>query len=192
MSEKLIPTAKVVDGILILSLPDAMSPVVWQMEIGQSKSSALEVRPHEDGNIFSLILKTPKQDILEIARYNSRDHAVRALMTVSSAMEKAQGQIRLASLASNSSGRQYGTPYDYSVPALRATSQDSGRLKTYVIKPMAYISSALVLFIILFLITSSLISMFAGIDRTSSSSVPSAGSSTQNTPISAEDFLEGR
>ncbi len=189
MTEKFVPTAKVVDGILILSLPDALSPVVWQMEVGQSKSSALEVRANDDGSVFTLVLKTPRQDVLEIAQYNLRDDAVRALLTVSSAMEQAQGQIRMGA-SGNGASRQHGSPYDYSVPALRAPSNNNGRLKNYVFKPMAYISSALVIFFVLFIVASSLIGLFAKSDGTGTATA--SNSSSQTGSMSAEDFLEGR
>lgn len=190
MAEKFSPHAKVVDGILILSLPDAVSPVVWQMEIGQAKSSAMEVRPADNDNEFSLVLKTPRADVLEIARYQKKEDAVRALMSISSAMEKAQGQFR-AYGDIPASERSRGMPYDYSVPAIRSGHSDDSKIKTYVYKPLAYVSSALVLFVILFLITSSMIRMFVGID-TSSSATSSASSSTVSQPMNAEDFLEGR
>lgn len=87
------PSARVVDGTLILSLPDALSPVVWRLELGQIKASALEVRPNEkDGYI--LVLKTPKGDVHEIAPYDSKSKAVQALMVVGRAMEHAHGQLR--------------------------------------------------------------------------------------------------
>jgi hypothetical protein len=85
-------SAKVVDGSLILSLPDAVSPVVWRMELGSVKSSALEVR--EKGDLFVLTLKTPKGDVSEVAPFTERGRALRALMAVSSAMENAHGEIR--------------------------------------------------------------------------------------------------
>ena len=185
MSEKIIPTAKVVDGILILSLPDAVFPVVWQMEVGQSKSSALEVRPAEQENGFVLVLKTPRQDVLEIARYDSKDNAVRALITVSDAMEKAHGQIRMG----HGVVGQRSQPYDYSVPALRDEGQGNKVVK-FVFKPLSYVIGAFLLFAVLFLLTSSLI----GVMNRPTSGVPSSStsSSTQNAPMSAEDFLEGR
>lgn len=188
MSEKhssdIRPTAKVVDGILILSLPDATFPVVWQMEVGQSKSSALEVRPGEHDEGFVLVLKTPRQDVLEIARYETRESAVCALITVSGAMEKAQGQIRMGSSLQG----QRSQPYDYSVPALRADDHSNAAVR-FVFKPLGYIISAVVLLMILFFLTSSLIGMFSGAVDLSS---PTASSSAKNTPVSAEDFLEGR
>ena len=37
-------SARVVDGKLILSFPHALTPVVWQMDLSQTKASALEVQ----------------------------------------------------------------------------------------------------------------------------------------------------
>lgn len=85
-------SAKVVDGTLIISLPDAISPVVWRMDFGHAKSSAIEVRDN-DGH-YVLILKTPKGDVNDIAPFDSKSKAVNALMAVSKAMEHGQGQIR--------------------------------------------------------------------------------------------------
>ncbi len=85
-------SAKVVDGNLILSLPDAINPVVWRMELGSVKASALEVRGAEDGT-FLLILKTPKGEVHEIAPFAARDMAVHALMRVSTALQNAEGKI---------------------------------------------------------------------------------------------------
>ena len=95
MNDKLVPSAKIVDGILVLTLPDALRPVVWQMELGQTKTSAVEVREQNDGS-FILMLKTARQDVQEIAPYASRELAVRALLTLSKAMEAGQGRLRSA------------------------------------------------------------------------------------------------
>lgn len=93
LNEKLVPSARIVDGILILTLPDAVRPVVWQMELGQTKTSAVEVREQNDGT-FVLMLKTGRQDVQEIAPYATREQAVRALLTLSRAMESGQGRLR--------------------------------------------------------------------------------------------------
>lgn len=89
--EKYSTTAKVIDGTLILTLPDAIKPVVWQMQLGQTKSSALEVR--EQGGVWLLVLKTPRMDVMEIAPFATKEAAVKALLAVSRAMERAQGQL---------------------------------------------------------------------------------------------------
>ena len=85
-------SAKVVDGNLILSLPDAVNPVVWRMELGGVKASALEVRTDASG-AFLLTLKTPKGEVHDIAPYAERDSAVAALMRASAALQNAEGKI---------------------------------------------------------------------------------------------------
>ena len=85
-------SAKVVDGTLVISMPDAISPVVWRMDFGHAKSSAIEVRDN-DGH-YLLVLKTPKGDVNEIAPFDSKAKAVNALMAVSRAMEQGHGQIK--------------------------------------------------------------------------------------------------
>lgn len=86
-------SAKVVDGNLILSLPDAINPIVWRMELGSVKASALEVKSHATDGTFILSLKTPKGEVHDIAPFQSREFAVRALMRVSAALQAAHGKI---------------------------------------------------------------------------------------------------
>lgn len=85
-------TAKVVDGRLVLSLTDAQKPVVWQFDLSVAKSSAIELRETNGGDT-TLVLKTATQDAHDIATYDSHEKAVRALMAISRAMERAQGQM---------------------------------------------------------------------------------------------------
>lgn len=193
MAEKFQPSAKVVDGLLILSLPDAISPVVWQMEVGQSKSSALEVRPAENDNEFCLMLKTARSDVLDIARYNSKDKAVRALLTVSQAMEKASGHIRAAD------GYAYGAArsqaYNYSVPVVQSAGMP-GSFKNIVLKPFGYMLGAAALLVILFIISSSMFGLFAGTRTVSPdqgySSISPSSEPAAGEPMNAEDFFERR
>lgn len=86
-------SASVVDGNLILSLPDAINPVVWRMELGSVKASALEVRAHASDGTFMLTLKTPKGDVHDIAPFSAKETAVAALMRVSVALQSAEGRI---------------------------------------------------------------------------------------------------
>lgn len=86
-------SAKVVDGNLIISMPDALNPVVWRMELGSVKASALEVRGHGENGQHMLFLKTPKGDIHDIAPFDTKEKAVNALMHVSAALQSAQGKI---------------------------------------------------------------------------------------------------
>jgi hypothetical protein len=86
-------SAKVVDGNLILSLPDAINPIVWRMELGSVKASALEVRGQGADGTYMLALKTPKGDVHDIAPFEKRESAVHALMRVSAALQGAEGKI---------------------------------------------------------------------------------------------------
>lgn len=85
-------SAAIVDGNLILSLPDAMTPAVWKMELGSVKSSALEVRKTPD-NTYMLLLKSTKGDMHDIAPFETRETALQALMCVSDALKGARGKM---------------------------------------------------------------------------------------------------
>jgi len=89
-------SASVVDGKLILSFPHAQTPVVWQMDLTQAKSSALEVVKAEKGKTFSLTLKTQKGEKVDIAQFENREDAIDGLMAASKALENAHGSIQLA------------------------------------------------------------------------------------------------
>lgn len=86
--------ASIVDGKLILSLPHALTPVVWQMDLAQAKASALEVRDNKDEGSSALVLKTARGETTEIAPFEKKSDAIDALMAVSRALESAHGQIR--------------------------------------------------------------------------------------------------
>ncbi|MCE7886965.1 MAG: hypothetical protein DYH13_05615 [Alphaproteobacteria bacterium PRO2] len=92
-------SARVVDGKLILTYPDAVTPVVWQMDLTQAKASALEVRESPKG--VSLVLKTAKGETVEIAPFATKGEAVEALMAAAKALEGAHGQIRPAAAANS-------------------------------------------------------------------------------------------
>jgi hypothetical protein len=170
-------SAKVVDGTLILSLPDAIAPVVWRMELGHAKSSAIEVREQDNGT-FMLTLKTPKGDINDIAPYDSRAKAVTALVAISRAMEHAHGEIHPAN-----------APGTAEAPARRAKGESrSGSVLTGV--------AGLVLVGILIVVMMRMFPMPAGIDPAAGNmaSGPSAASGFMNPapagePVSADDFL---
>ena len=90
-------SARGVDGTLILSFPHALTPVVWQMDLSQTKASALEVQEQKDKNQFILVLKTARGEATDVAPFEKRQQAIDALMAVSHALENAQGQMRAGS-----------------------------------------------------------------------------------------------
>ena len=91
-------SARVVDGKLILSYPEAINPVVWQMDLSQAKASALEVSQNAKGQSV-LTLKTAKGEAVDIAPFATKEEAVSALMAAAHALENAQGHIRPLGIA---------------------------------------------------------------------------------------------
>ncbi|MEO5368007.1 MAG: hypothetical protein H7831_16950 [Magnetococcus sp. WYHC-3] len=87
-------SANVVDGKLILSFPDALKPVVWQMDLAEAKASALEIDHDEATGRYVLNLKEHnKKGETQVAAFENREAAVAALMITSWALENAHGRI---------------------------------------------------------------------------------------------------
>src|SRR3989338_1783630 len=178
MADKYISTAKVIDWILILSLPDAVSPVVWQMELGQSKSSALEIRDGGNGQ-FVLTLKTPRQDVLDIATYANRDLAIKALLVTTAALEKGQGQLKAAP-ASSANG--------YPVPVV--TQQKTGAFG--VLKKLLLWLSGIAAGLILLIVVGWLLLGVINVIMAPKSAATTSSATSSSGPVSADEFLENR
>ncbi|MCM2343455.1 MAG: hypothetical protein NDJ24_02720 [Alphaproteobacteria bacterium] len=166
-------SASVVDGTLIISLPQAITPVVWRMDLGNVKASALEVRSLDNGT-HVLTLKTPKGDIHDIAPFAQRGRAIEALMAVSRAMEQAQGQIR--PIAANMP--EIGSVLTKAPAPIK--KKNKGRALTGVI------GTILLLGLIALLLNMG--------PRTQNQSTSSARATAPTTgvPLSADDFLNNR
>lgn len=85
---------KIVDGKLIMSLPDAQNPVVWQMDLEQAQSAAFTVEEDKKNKSFAFSLKKSSGDIEVIASYQDKNDAVAVLMETSTILQNAQGKIR--------------------------------------------------------------------------------------------------
>ncbi|MCB1563525.1 MAG: hypothetical protein KDJ75_08135 [Alphaproteobacteria bacterium] len=83
-------SAHVAAGKLVLSLPGALSPVVWQMDLEKSAMSALEVTEGEKKESWLLVLKVPNEKSQTIAVFETREGAVEAMMAASGALASAQ------------------------------------------------------------------------------------------------------
>jgi hypothetical protein len=194
-----VSNARVVDGTLILSLPTAINPTVWRLELGNVRASALEVRKQDNGE-FLLILKTPKNDIHDIAPFDSQEKAVDALMAASHAMENAHGQINpeLYANVANNTGTKHtsGKKKRIALPAIYEKPEKPTREKW---------ASGIVAIILIVVMVSLLINF----GPKTPSSVPSRadainptandvmatgrnGSGTSGVAISADDFLKDR
>lgn len=170
-------TAKVVDGNLILTLPDAINPIIWRMELGNVKSSALEVRAGEGH--FLLALKTPKGDVHDIAPFESRERALYALMQVSDALGKAEGKM------SPPSAMPAQPAQNVYAPQTGASSSGTGY------KWLAALAAVVVL-IFLFSFVSGLSPEPEVLGTATDSSMSSpANQGESGVPLSADDVLRG-
>ena len=84
------------DGTLVLSLPDAVSPIVWRMPKERLQTASFQVRADEDSGHYTLVTITDDGQTHDIAAYENKSEAVTALMTASAAFENA-GKDRPAS-----------------------------------------------------------------------------------------------
>lgn len=175
----LISSASVVDGKLILSLPDAATPVVWQMDLEQARSSALEVREDAKTGRFTLTVKTPKGESVDIAAYDEKSGAVQALMVTSKALANAHGKIR--PVAANTQEGAYGA--NHFAPQGAGTQANSSRAST--------ILAVLLILILISAWAYSIPKANDSIARTRSASTAATGADT-GVAVSADDFLSKR
>lgn len=157
-------SAKVVDGSLILTLPDAKNPVVWRMALGEARAAAIEVVPRNSE--YALILKTPKGDATDIAPFDTKEQATDALMIVSRAMEQSEGRTRITTSSSGAT-----------------TVQKDGPVWKWLI-PLALILAALFFF-------SRTASMTAPVETTDTVGTPSTVTGDVGVPLSADSYLGG-
>ena len=164
-------TARVVDGKLILSLPQAVKPVVWQMELGQAKASALEIQDDSKTDLYALCLKTPKGETAEIASFENRAQAVNSLMKIAKALQEAHGEIQKPA---------QGNAPVYAQPPKKRSA-------------LASILLALGLLFTLFLVWSTVANLPTDLQAPESASGNAPPAEPQSgVPLSADDYLKGR
>ena len=86
------PSARVVDGRLILTLPNARTPTVWRMGLDAAEAGAFQVVADPDNAGYQLVTKGTASDQQTIAGFDDREQAVAALLTAAEAMQNAGSQ----------------------------------------------------------------------------------------------------
>lgn len=181
------PSASVVDGSLIISLPNAVSPVVWRLDLGQARASALEVR--EKDNLFTLLLKTPRGDVNDIASFDTKAKAVAALMAVSDAMRHAHGQMKAA--ANDTPTPVYAGGSNLPVPVRTAGGGKPPRGKGGILAPIAALALIAILLTVIMNMAPAPTAALPGGGASTMSGTASPSAET-GVPLSADDFLRGR
>lgn len=181
-------SARVVDGKLILSFPEALTPILWQMELNEAKASALEVRAAGDG-VYTLTLRTARGETLEIAPFEKREDAVAALMVIAKALESAHGQIRpFHHAAAPATESAAAIPSAAPVAPLKIRERKSAAGKW-----AAGILGVLFVFVLLNMWAYLSPRPPSGMGAASSAAPAGAGSaqSSAGVPVSADDYLKG-
>ncbi len=164
---------KIVDSKLILSLPDAKDPVVWQMSLEQAQASAFTVKEDKKAKLYNLVFKMQGEEEEIIAPFTQRQDAVDVLMHASEALQSAQGKI---------TGKA-------GVAAVGQKSEKGDKMGAVL---------AVILIILLFFtwtIFSSAPSRLAGMDRIEDGNYRSETRTPRDStgvPVSADDFLSNR
>ena len=82
-------SAKVADGRLILSLPDAETPVLWVMDLDEAATAVIRLEVDKQGN--NILKKYGAKAAVEtVAVYHRRKDAENALVKASAALENAR------------------------------------------------------------------------------------------------------
>jgi hypothetical protein len=80
------PNAKLSDNTLVLSLPDAITPVVWVMDMNSEGTFIIKVENNEDGYCVLQKIST-KGKSEDIAFYKKRSKAINAMSIITHAMD---------------------------------------------------------------------------------------------------------
>ncbi len=170
-------SASVVDGKLILSMPDAITPVVWQMDLKETQSSAFEVAAAEGQN-FSLVSRkggSKTSDV--IAVFSSQQAAVGALMATARALENNRA-INYVKETAGSYAPSYAPSHH---PAPR--SKGAGSWLTWILAAIGVV-------FLIFLLSAMIMMRPTPIELAASGATAASSSeSDAGVPVSADDFL---
>lgn len=192
--------ASVIDGVLIVSMPNADTPAVWRFDLSQVTIGGVEVR--EDSGKFIIGARNAKGELQDIATYPTRETATQALNAITGAMMNAP-TFRPAAASSSAAP-------DSSVAAMpahiaaAAAPQQRGFVSRWARRLGTLAVIVLLLGGIMFLVA--ITGMFDGGDsmsgeQTANSNLPASSSTTADTsrlgeiepgvPASADDLLGG-
>lgn len=186
--EKDAPKATIRDRMLVLSLTNAIDPVVWRLDMRDIVASALEIRKAEENEgspYYELILKTPKARLNTLAKFETREKALSALKTVTKAIEQAPTQQLYQEGAPSSSTNLRRTMHQQStgdtntLPELPEKMSSKGR------PVLAGVIGAVIMVLLLFAI-----SRFA--PERPNLPVSQGSQNTQGAPLSANEFLKSQ
>ncbi len=165
-------SAKIVGEKIVLSLPNATTPVVWQMDLNAAQSASFTVQEDKKKKTFNLVLKKDDGAIEDIAPFDTKDTAVAVLMDTADALQNANNNIP-----------------EIAVGAAMQSSANSDKKNDRIGALLAF-ALVIVLFGI-WLISASNNPPLQEIAQGSETSI-AAGTSESGVAVSADDFLNQR
>jgi len=169
-------SATVADNHLVLSLPNAVEPVIWRMALDKIGSATFEVKKATKDNQYNLKLKKTKTTSETIASFDSKEDAIDALNAASDAFH---GQATATLANANNNVTAHTDTH---------SNQASGGGKKWIFALVA----ALVVIGLYMYMTSLIPDVNEGIGKSPSqaSSAPAAVTpQSTGVPVSADDFL---
>lgn len=85
--KQMISSAEVVDKHLILSLPNAIEPIIWRMSLDKIGTASFEIKPTKNNDAYRLVLKPQKGAAEVIAPFSTKEKALEALLNASDALQ---------------------------------------------------------------------------------------------------------
>lgn len=168
------PSARMQEGVLILSLPSAIEPVLWKIDIVHYRNLTLRVTRSQSDNseIFSLVSNIDN-DFSDhvVANFTTKDAALKAMMMAQDALE----HMRPASL----------------IPSEKLISAPNPWIK-YILKPISFIILSILIFVILLYGSYGVLMYFKGDKAMAPRTTGESGAAESGQSMSAEDFLKDR
>ncbi len=172
-------TATVADDHLVLSLPNAIEPIIWRKSLEKIGSAIFEVKKAAGKEIYNLTLKKTKTSSEVIASFDEKDEAVVALNAASNAFHGRGHQNNVAATGS--------TITPATVPAqsqVQQNPQNNGQKWIF-----AAMAAAVVIGLYLYMMNIMPVPNVMGDTQTGASIQGPVTPDSTGVPVSADDFL---
>lgn len=178
-------TASVVEGTLILTLPNARTPTVWRMGLETASTAAFQAVSSSDGDGHTLVMVAADGKQHNIASFDDREQTVEALMAASEAMQNLGNRS-----ATTQPAARVSTQHD-SAPAVQAQNHSPGKRRGPG-RALMTATGIILIVVLLYMIANTGPQRFTPDGRVADTGGNSADAGGGQRPMSAEKFLQQR
>lgn len=181
--QEITSSAEVVDKHLILSLPNAVEPIIWRMSLDKIGTASFEIKHVKASDTYKLTLKPAKGAAETIAPFDNKEDALTALMNASDALLKPE--------QSNPAPANIEVqPYIQTQAGVQPVQMQKARSYKWL-----YLFLGLLVVIGLYSYMTSLTPItdknFGAQTGTTTAGTPNPAAAETGVPLSADDFLSG-